>query len=126
MQNKALNIFIVEDSDFMSNAIVKHLTKEFDYKVNIVQFDNVQDAIRYNKLLPDVMLLDHILQDSNGVDSIPSILNKFDDLRIAVISGQNDMDVFTSAYSFGAVDYIRKDALFFHQVSDFVESQLCL
>lgn len=124
MKNSMLKIFIVEDSSFMSNAIQKHLIKDFGNSIEIHQFETVEKAIANRQLSPDVILLDHILQESNGVDSIPRILQLFEEVEIAVISGQNNLDIFTSAYSNGASDYIRKDALFFHKVSDFVKSNL--
>ncbi|MBL4708035.1 MAG: response regulator [Flavobacteriales bacterium] len=124
MMNKVLKVFIVEDSSVMSNAIKKHLIKEFKDKLEIYQFNTVEKVLVNNQLFPDIMLLDHYLQESNGVDSIPIILETFERLKIAIISGQNDFDVFTTAYNNGASDYIRKDALFFHQVSDFINSQL--
>lgn len=121
MANQALHIFIVEDSIVMRNAIEKHLLKDFENRVRVYQFGSVEEAILSDAVVPDVMLLDHHLQSSKGIDAIPSILEKFDKLKIAVISGQNDLDVFTTAYSNGASEYIRKDPLFFHQISDFIK-----
>ena len=119
-----LRIFIVEDSSSMNNAIKKHILKEFKNRVDIYQFGSVEEALEHKALVPDVMLLDHFLQQANGIDSIPTILKNFENLTIAVISGQDNLEVFTRAYTNGAVDYIRKNALFFHQITDFLNSHL--
>ena len=122
--NNTKNIFIVEDSMSMGYAIEKHLVKEFGELVAVHQFDTVAQVLGNTTLTPDIMFLDHILQDTKGVDFIRPILNKYADLKIAVISGQNDIKVFTKAYANGALDYIRKDALVFHKISDFVKLHL--
>lgn len=122
--NSPLRVFIVEDSKSMSIAIEKHIVKEFDDKVIVSQFDSVEQVLENELLAPDVMLLDHLLEKSLGVDSIRSILKKYKDIEIAVISGQNNIKVFAKAYSNGASEYIRKDALLFHKISDFLKLHL--
>ena len=118
--NKTLRIFIVEDSKSMSSAIEKHLNKEFGNTIIVNQFETVEQTLESEKLIPEVMLLDHNLQESLGVDSIRSILKKFPELKIAVISGQTNLKVFANAYSNGATEYIRKDSQVFKNISNFI------
>lgn len=115
------NIFIVEDSKSMSLAIEKHLLREFKDQIIVHQFSTVAEVLKENQIVPDMMLLDHNLQESKGVDSIRTIIKKHKELKIAIISGQNDIKVFTKAYSDGALEYIRKDPLLFHGISDFIK-----
>lgn len=122
--DKALRVFIVEDSKSMSTAIEKHLIKEFGDSIVISQFESVEQTLENDLLIPDVMLLDHFLEKALGVDSIRPILKKYKDLHIAIISGQNNIKVFARAYSNGASEYIRKDGLLFLKISDFINLHL--
>lgn len=121
---EALRVFIVEDSESMSSAIEKHLIKEFGNNLLINQFDSVEKVLNDDQLKPDVMFLDHIMKNSKGVDSIRAILKKFNGLKIAIISEQNNIEVFNKAYSNGALEYIRKDGILFHKISDFINLYL--
>ena len=58
--------------------------------------------------LPDLVLLDLGLPDSHGLDSLRSILDRFPELAIVVLTGNMDDQMALEAIDTGAQDYIIK------------------
>ena len=57
---------------------------------------------------PDVVLLDVVMPDVNGLEAIPHIARVAPDTRIVVFSGDNDPELAARARELGAVDFIEK------------------
>ncbi|MBV8527964.1 MAG: response regulator, partial [Candidatus Dormibacteraeota bacterium] len=57
---------------------------------------------------PDVVLLDIVMPEVNGIDAIPEIARVAPNTRIVVFSGDNDPELAERARSLGAVDFIQK------------------
>ena len=57
---------------------------------------------------PDVVLLDVVMPDVNGLEAIPHIARVAPDARIIVFSGDNDPELAARARALGAVDFIEK------------------
>lgn len=58
----------------------------------------------------DVILLDHNLTDTNGVDAIPQLLEAQHDLQIIMLTVSDDNEVFLRAIRNGACGYVLKDS----------------
>ena len=61
-----------------------------------------------NKEPPNLLLLDLVLPDADGLELLQIIVEKYPDLPVVVISGRQDMDATITAMRHGAYDYLRK------------------
>ncbi len=59
---------------------------------------------------PDVVLLDVLLPDGNGIDAIPSILAAGDGLRVLVLTGHTDIELLSRAAAQGASGFLPKES----------------
>jgi DNA-binding NarL/FixJ family response regulator len=61
-------------------------------------------------LEPDVVLLDVLLPDGNGIDSIPRLLAARPEIRIIVLTGHTDVDTLARAAAAGASGFVPKES----------------
>ncbi|QSZ41407.1 PAS domain-containing protein [Sulfurimonas aquatica] len=112
MQNK-LSILLLEDSLADARLIQEYLSedKTASYEINHVMTLGESHDWLNNNPLPDLMLMDLNLPDSNGMDtflSLSSFTNKF---AIIILSGIEDQLIAIKALELGAQDYLDKSKL---------------
>ena len=59
---------------------------------------------------PDVVLLDVLLPDGNGIDAIPRLLAARPEMRIVVLTGHTDVDLLARAAAAGASGFLPKES----------------
>jgi len=101
-------IFIVEDDPFYAAAIQKELEK---VKLNNIQiYDNGQDAIYNMYQIPEIVLLDYSLGDSDGITVLDQIKKLYPNIQVIFLSAQEKLEVAIKSLKHGAFDYIEKDS----------------
>jgi len=107
-----ITIFVVEDSQILSEIIALQFKRNFN--CNVIIFKNA-DNIFFNisKYLPDLIVIDYSFNDSklnfhNGLEVIVE-LRKDSNIPVIVLSGQRDMAKAIEIVQKGANDYISKD-----------------
>ncbi|MFX1417731.1 MAG: response regulator [Promethearchaeota archaeon] len=101
-------VLIVDDAAFIRNRIKKVIEK-IEYADVVGEASNGDDAITlYKELMPDLVTMDLIMPESDGVKAIEEIM-KFDKkANIVVISAMGQELTITDALGKGAKEYIKK------------------
>jgi|TARA_B110000259_G_C14011427_1_gene399753 DNA-binding NtrC family response regulator len=105
-------IFVVEDSQILSEIIALQFKRNFN--CNVIIFKNADNIFfNINKYLPDLIVIDYSFNDSklnfhNGLDVIVE-LRKDSNIPVIVLSGQRNMSKAIEIVQKGANDYISKD-----------------
>jgi two-component system OmpR family response regulator len=101
-----MRILIIEDEVTLNQTLSDGL-KEFGYQSDIAE--NLSDG-RYMIDIRnyDLVLLDWMLPDGNGIDIIPEIKSKSHKTAIIVLSARDDKESEIAALKIGADDYIKK------------------
>jgi two-component system OmpR family response regulator len=101
-----MRILIIEDEVTLSKTLSEGL-KEYGYQNDIAESMNdgryFLDIRNY-----DLVLLDWMLPDGNGVDLIPEIKEKRPKTAVIVLSARDDKESEIEALRAGADDYIKK------------------
>lgn len=116
-------VFIVEDEPSISMLVERMINQHFP-KASVHCFDSVERAISNNKLKPRIILLDHYLKHTNGIEALEVVKEFMPDSIIAITSSQTDVNMFMKAYKDGAKLYIKKDEFYTENVRQFIEKQL--
>jgi DNA-binding NarL/FixJ family response regulator len=61
-------------------------------------------------LEPDVILMDVVMPDGSGLDAVPQLLHEHPDVKVLVLSMQDDPQYVRQAFSSGASGYVLKEA----------------
>ncbi|ADD09002.1 response regulator [Candidatus Aciduliprofundum boonei] len=100
-------LLLADDSELFYKFLRDVLKKE---GIEIIWAKNKKEAIeKFKEEKPDIVLVDIILSDSNGIDVIKEIKALDKDANIMVISGLDKQDVIKEALDAGARDYIVKN-----------------
>jgi len=97
-------VLIIDDDETLQRAWI-HFLKKFQ----IAQAFNYGDGLRmFTETDPDIVLLDIVLPDGNGIDLLHAFKNARPQVPVVVITGQMDMQLATSAVKGGAYDFLTK------------------
>lgn len=102
-----LNVIIVDDNKELAEIIRQYLSKRgFDVKIA----ESAKDAmsILEKSKRVDVILLDLMLKDANGLDLLKSIRAHSKQVVIIIITGIKDLNTVIEAMKSGADDYLVK------------------
>ena len=103
-----MKIILIEDSEVVSVFLEKKIKSVFD-NTEIKTFKKVTDAISSVDVEADLLIVDHILPDHNGIETLPLLRNVFPNAKIIIHSSQNETKMVSNAYRMGANLYIAKE-----------------
>ena len=105
-----IRVLIVDDHEIVRQGIRAILAESGDIEV-VGEAGNGQEAVgQSEKLQPDVILMDLIMPEMNGVEAIKRISNQQPETRFLVITTYSGDDMVFPAIKAGAHGYLLKDA----------------
>ena len=99
--------FIVDDDVFCANVYEQYLST-LGYK-DITSYSNGNDCLKNLNLDPDIIFLDHNMEDITGFEVLKKIKRYNPNIYVVMISGQENMETAIDALKYGAFDYVIKD-----------------
>lgn len=102
-----MRIFIVEDDPFYGELLAYHLSQNPDDELH--RFETGKECLSHLYLNPSVICLDYSLPDLSGEEVLRKIKTANPDVRVVVISGQENIQTAIALLKLGATDYIVKD-----------------
>lgn len=105
-----IKILIVDDHPMMRDALQMSLVGEADLQV-IGEASNGLEALKLlEKLKPDIILMDLLMPDMDGLETIGRITNLNPQAKILVLTSMEDEARVVSAIQLGALGYFPKTA----------------
>ena len=100
-------IYIVDDEPSIQRLLVHWLKNQWHYDVK--SFSNGEDFFAaFKDEEPDLVVLDIMLPDINGIEILKRIKNQNSELPVIMISAQGSVDVALESIKIGAFDYFTK------------------
>lgn len=100
-------VMIVDDSLFM-RKILRGILAEKGYIVAAEAASGIEAMRNLHTNHPDIILLDIILPDSNGLDLLESVINACPDSKVVVCSSIGEPQVIQKSLELGAKAFIQK------------------
>ncbi|MDD2897476.1 MAG: response regulator [Desulfuromonadaceae bacterium] len=100
-------VMIVDDSLFM-RKILRGILTEMGYTVAAEAASGIEAMRNLHTSHPDIILLDIILPDSNGLDLLESIISACPDSTVVVCSSIGQQPVIQKSLDLGAKAFIQK------------------
>ncbi len=100
------NILIIDDDEALCRSI-QIIMKTKGYTVRTA-CTAAEGWNQLNAEAPDLMLLDLVLPDTDGLEVLEKLVQKHPDIPIVIVSGRQDMAATITAMRHGAYDYLRK------------------
>ncbi len=109
---EAINILLFEDNPGDARLIREYLMENQETKFSVIRVENLKAGIEeLNRALPDVILLDLGLPDSQGLGTLEKILAISPNIPVIVLTGLADSEIAFKAVQAGAEDYLIKDEI---------------
>ncbi len=110
MQERAVHVLLVEDNPLHARLIERLLSQSAVPRFEAIRAESVAAArALLNQRTFDVVLLDLVLPDSAGLDTLARIRTHVPDAPIVVLTGLDDLKIAVRAVEGGAQDYLIKD-----------------
>lgn len=107
-----MKILVVDDSRVTRGLIMGHLENIASYEFEIAEATNGKEALsRFREFAPDVMLLDYLLPDMNGIDIARELREEYPILPIVMVTGFDDVQLVVDAMMLGVQGYMLKDRI---------------
>lgn len=112
MENKLTDIIIVEDNDLFRESLCNFINQsgELICTHSFINCETAIDTINNVELIPEVILLDIGLPGMSGIDGIKRFLNLLPEVKIIILTIQDDDDSIFNALCNGASGYLLKDS----------------
>lgn len=107
---KNIRVLVVDDQNVVREGLVAILANYSDIEVVGQAADGIQAIEIVNREKPDVVLLDMVMPNQDGLTTIPKIKETAPNTRILVVTGFAENDLVYQAIKAGALGYILKDA----------------
>ncbi len=109
---KSHTILLVEDNPRDADLIKEYLAEDDRYSYSIIQSETLGSALEsLAEENIDVVLLDLSLPDSNGLDTVRTLMADYPQVVLIVLTGLKDQQIALQAVRFGAQDYLEKDQI---------------
>jgi DNA-binding NtrC family response regulator len=99
-------IVIIDDENDILSMLEKYLTRQCGYKVKT--YNNPVTALSSVNQETDLVLLDVMMPQMNGLDLLPKLLEKNPDLKVIIMTAYSTLDKVLNAHRKGATNYIMK------------------
>ncbi len=110
MNMNQIKILIADDHPMMREALMTALEDESDLRV-IGEANNGAEALELaEKLKPDVILMDMLMPEMNGLEAIARLQESHPQIKIMVVSSLEDEEKILAAVQAGALGYFPKTA----------------
>ncbi|MBE8722172.1 response regulator [Sphingobacterium pedocola] len=103
-----ITIGIVDDHSLIINGLTHMLSGISDYQILFTANNGEQLAVALEIELPDVLILDIELPDSNGIELCTAILKKYPGLPIVALTNHDEMVYVKKMIRNGAKGYLLK------------------
>ncbi|MDY7039299.1 MAG: response regulator [Chloroflexota bacterium] len=100
-------VLIVDDDALMRKMMSDVLTLE-GYHVVGEASDGLQGVVLSRQLAPDLVLMDVMMPELDGIEALRQILEEAPQVRVLMVSAQEKRQVIIEALDIGARDYLVK------------------
>jgi DNA-binding NarL/FixJ family response regulator len=108
--NVMINVQIVDDHKVLADGLRRIIDESGVAVLSTVYYDLNSCRKGLTSSLPDVLLLDVLLPDGNGVDFCAEIKERYPDLKIIMLTGFQEFSSAKRSLKNGALGYILKNA----------------
>ena len=108
--NKKIKVLVVDDHDLIREGLNRIISFEEDLII-VNEFSNGEDVLNniYNDLA-DVILLDINMPKKNGIETLKVIKDKYKEIKVVMLTVENDKNTIIESIKIGADGYILKES----------------
>ena len=118
-------IFLVDDEPIQNEMLKDYLNERFVYEIKT--FDNGEEMLQHMHLRAEIVVLDYHLSSQkpdakNGVEILRVLKDKYPEVQVIMLSGQDKIDVAIDSMKYGAYDYVVKGETAFSRTENILNN----
>ena len=103
-----IKVMLVDDHPLMRNGLRDALEDAGDFEVVALAADGVEAVRTAQRVAPEVIVMDVIMPNKDGVDACREILDLLPDTRVLMLTASTAEDAVVDAIAAGATGYLQK------------------
>lgn len=112
VESRRVKVFLVDDDQLFLESI-RFFLSEQDFAADIQTFSTGEQCLEHINEKPDIVVLDYYLSSGNdkklnGMDVLKKIKTSHPDIRVIMLSAQDNIEVAMETMKNGAYDYVSK------------------
>jgi CheY-like chemotaxis protein len=113
-----MKLLLVDDNDRIREIMRIIFSPLFDEVIECN--DGVEAIIKFNKELPDWVVMDIKMKGMDGIEATSKIISSYPDAKVIIVSQFNDALTVDSAMEAGAIEFVSKENL--HRVIEVINN----
>jgi len=118
-------LFLIDDEPIQNEMLKDYLSERFVYDIS--SFETGEEAFKNMHLKPEVIVLDYHLSAKdhnakNGVEVLKELREKYPEVKVIMLSGQDKIDVAVDSMKYGAYDYVVKGETAFSRMENIINN----
>ena len=105
-----IRVMLADDHPIMRDGLRGALESEGDFEVVGVARDGVEAVTMARSVEPEVVVMDVMMPNKDGVDACREIMELLPDTRVLVLTASTTEDAIIEAIAAGATGYLQKDS----------------
>lgn len=108
--HEQIKVLVVDDHEMVRRGLIAYLKTESDINV-IGDVKNGIEAVEFcGKIVPDIILMDLIMEEMDGVEATKKILDLHPEIKIIILTSYIDDEHIFPVLEAGALSYLLKTA----------------
>jgi two-component system response regulator NreC len=109
--SRAIRVLVVDDHAVVRSGLRLLIDAEADME-SVGEAGSVRDAVfEARSTNPDLVLMDVTMPDESGLEGVPKLLHEHPDVKVLILSMQDDPRYVREAFAVGASGYVLKEAV---------------
>jgi two-component system, NarL family, response regulator NreC len=105
-----IRVLVVDDHAVVRSGLRRLIDEESDMET-VGEAGTVRDAIfEARSTTPDLILMDVVMPGESGIEGLPKLLHEHPEVKVLVLSMQDDPRYLREAFAAGASGYVLKEA----------------
>ncbi len=117
-----INVVIIDDEREILSSIERFLNRGDKYHVKT--YENPVTALSSISIDTDIVLLDVMMPQMNGLDLLPKLIKKIPNIKVIIMTAYSTLDTVVNSHRKGAVDYIMKPFPSLREIEKKIDSVL--
>ena len=105
-----IRVMVADDHPMMRRGLKDALEDEADFEVVGLAADGVEAVRTAQRVEPDVIVMDVLMPDKDGVDACREIMDLLPDTKVLMLTASTAEDAVVEAVAAGAMGYLQKHA----------------
>ena len=105
-----IKVMLADDHPIMRDGLRDSLEGEGDFEVVGVAVDGVEAVSMAQSVAPEVVVMDVMMPNMDGVDACREIMELLPDTRVLMLTASTTEDAVVEAIAAGATGYLQKDS----------------